>query len=262
MQLSEIHIYPVKSCAGLRLDRAKLDRFGPAGDRRWMVTGPGGGFITQRDVPQMALIRVTPGQGTLHLSLGDSSIEITQPGGEVPSRLVRVWEDQVAAHDAGDAAADWLSARLDRSCRLVFMPDDSVRMVDGAYATEGETVGFADGFPLLLIGQASLDELNRRLTAPVPMNRFRPNLVLAGSGPFAEDEWRRIRIGEVEFDLAKACSRCVVPSIIQETAGRDAQINRTLASFRRREGQIYFGQNLLYRGVGELRVGDSVEVLS
>jgi uncharacterized protein YcbX len=141
------------------------------------------------------------------------------------------------------------------------MPDTCRRLVDGLYAREGETVSFADGFPLLLISQASLDDLNSRLDSPVPMNRFRPNLVVSGCDSFAEDGWRRLRIGDVEFDVVKPCSRCVIPSIDQATAQRDGQINRVLASYRRVNGQVMFGQNLLYHRAGKLSVGDPVQVL-
>jgi len=261
MHLSGIYIYPVKSCAGLQLQATCLDRFGPEGDRRWMVVGESGDFITQRDIPRMALIRATPVGGGLQLRCGDSGVEVETPPPGLPLRGVRVWTDRVQAMDAGDEAAAWLSEQLGRSCRLVYMPGESVRRVDGAYAREGETVGFADGFPLLLISQASLDDLNRRLPTPVPMNRFRPNLVIAGCEPFAEDCWKRIRIGALSFDVAKPCARCAIPSIVQETAERDRHINRTLAAYRRVNGQVLFGQNLLYRQTGRLAAGDAVEVL-
>ena len=261
MQLSEIHLYPVKSCAGVALQETRVDRFGPQGDRRWMVVRPDGGFITQREFAQMSQIHVEPQAQGLRLSFQGSDMQVAVPAEDVPVRLVRVWEDGVASQDAGEQAADWLSSRLETPCRLVYMPSDAVRLVDGLYANEGETVGFADGFPLLLISQASLDDLNDRLPAPVPMNRFRPNLVVTGCDAFAEDSWRRIRIGDMEFDVAKPCSRCVMPSIVQETGERDPIINRVLADYRRRDGKIYFGQNLLYRGAGQLRVGNRVEIL-
>ena len=160
------------------------------------------------------------------------------------------------------AAAAWLSDRLGSACRLFYMPEDSVRLVDGLYAHNGETVSFADGFPILLISRASLDDLNGRLPSPVPMNRFRPNLVISGCAPFAEDDWKRIRIGDMVFDVAKPCSRCAIPSIVQETGERDPHINRALASYRRFDGKIYFGQNLLYQQPGRLQSGDQVEVLT
>jgi uncharacterized protein YcbX len=261
MQLTEISIYPVKSCRGISINATAVDRFGPADDRRWMVVTPDGDMLTQRALPMMALIAVEQTSGGLRLGYRGSQIEVRHPTASTSLCRVRVWDDAVNALDAGVDVAHWLSAHLGCACRLVFMPQDSIRRVDGAYASSGETVGFADGFPLLLIAQASLDELNSRLQDPVPMNRFRPNLVVSDCAPFAEDKWKRVRIGEMEFAVAKACSRCTIPSIIQENGRRDARINRVLASFRRHNGQIFFGQNLLYRQFGQLRVGDPVTVL-
>ena len=261
MRLTDIVIYPVKSCAGYSLAEVTLDRFGPRGDRRWMVVNESGGFLTQRDMPLMCRIEVVADGDGIRLRFIDRSLAAAQPAVSVKPRMVRVWSDHALAQDAGDEAANWLSECLERPCRLVFMPEESTRLVDGLYAREGETVSFADGFPLLLISQASLDDLNGRLPSPVPMNRFRPNLVVEGCEPFAEDGWRRIRIGEVEFQVAKPCSRCVIPSIVQESAERDPDINRVLAGYRQFQGKIYFGQNLLYQEMGRLKVGDVVEVL-
>ncbi|MCB1697414.1 MAG: MOSC domain-containing protein [Pseudomonadales bacterium] len=261
MQLSGISIYPVKSCAGINLDRVTLDRFGPVGDRRWLVVDERGRFVSQREQAHMARVRAEHVGGGIRLSLDDSSIQAAIPGSDAPELRVSIWGDSVVALLADTRAGEWLSAELGRPCRLVYMPDTCRRLVDGIYAREGETVSFADGFPLLLISQASLDDLNSRLDNPVPMNRFRPNLVVSGCDSFAEDGWRRIRIGDVEFDVAKPCARCVIPSIDQATAQRDGQINRALASYRRINGQVMFGQNLLYQRAGSLSLGDSVEVL-
>ena len=261
MQLSGITIYPVKSCAGVELDSVELDRFGPAGDRRWMLVDAGGRFISQREQAALALIGVSPRDGGLRLQLGETALDVQQPDPGAPERRVEVWGDQVRAADAGDEAARVLSEHLGVACRLVHMPADAVRLVDGIYAGAGETVSFADGFPLLLISEASLEDLNGRLDNPVPMNRFRPNLVVRGCPAFAEDGWRRIRIGSMELQVAKPCSRSVIPSIDQATGARDSQINRVLAGFRRFRGQILFGQNLLYAQGGRLSLGDSLEVL-
>ena len=261
MQLSGIYFYPAKSLAGCSARDIEVDRFGLCGDRRWLVTNPAGRFLTQREHPRMALIRATPGRDSLELSAREDLIVVPVPGSGSRERLVQVWEDHARARDAGDEPARWLSEQLNTPCRLFYMPEDSVRLVDGLYAQTGETVSFADGFPILLVSQASLDDLNSKLTTPVPMNRFRPNLVINGSAPFAEDTWQRIRIGDMTFDVTKPCSRCVMPSIVQETAERDPDINRVLAGYRRFDGQIYFGQNLLYQGGGRLSLGASVEVL-
>ncbi|QIB64847.1 MOSC domain-containing protein [Kineobactrum salinum] len=260
--VSELSLYPVKSCSGHQVETFALDRFGPAGDRRWMITDPDGRFLTQREYPRLALVRVAvQAGGGLHLTNGSSTCEVALPATGAVSRRVDVWGDQVQALDAGDAAAAWLSRHLDTPCRLVYMPQDSKRPVDPAFADAGQTVSFADAFPLLLISRASLDDLNSRLPQPVPMNRFRPNLVVGGCEPFAEDSWRRIRVGSVEFDVVKACQRCSIPSIDQATAERDGSINRVLASYRRFDRKILFGQNLLYSGGGRIAVGDPVTIL-
>ncbi|MBE9540578.1 MAG: MOSC domain-containing protein [Proteobacteria bacterium] len=259
--LSEINIYPVKSFAGYSIDSVQLDRFGPTGDRRWMLVDESGVAITQRDQPRLALIKTWLHPNGLGMQFEDDQIELLIPDAQAQKCRVKVWGDEVTALDSGDEAAAWLTARLDVDCRLVYIPDDSIRLVDGIYASAGEAVGFADAFPLLLISQASLDDLNNRLETPVPMNRFRPNLVVDGCEPFAEDSWKRIRVGEVEFDVAKPCDRCVMPSIDQATGEKDKNINRVLASFRRRDGKIYFGQNLLYQRTGILRLSQSIEVL-
>lgn len=260
--LSEINIYPVKSCAGIALSTVALDRFGPQGDRRWLVVDRYGDFLTQRQLALMALVTTRYSGDKLLLEKGESGIHIPVPVRGTTRRSIQIWGESVAADDAGDEAAAWLSQVLAVDCRLVYMADDIVRPVAAEYACAGETVGFADGFPLLLISQASLDDLNTRLAQPVPMNRFRPNLVVSGCKPYAEDGWRRIRIGEMEFDCAKPCSRCAVPSIDQANGQRDPQINRVLAGYRRVDGKVYFGQNLLYRGLGSLRLGAALEVLA
>ncbi|MEP1471187.1 MAG: MOSC domain-containing protein [Halieaceae bacterium] len=261
ISVSELTVYPVKSGAGIGLQEATLDPFGLRGDRRWLVVSPQGHFLTQRDEPRMALLTATPVSAGLSLALDEDTLSVSAPDEGASERRVQVWSDQVWARDAGDAVAAWLTSALGRECRLVYMPDDAVRRVDGLYASEGETVSFADGFPLLLISQASLADLNSRLPAPVPMNRFRPNIVVDGCEAFAEDGWRRLRIGAIELTVAKPCSRCVMPSIDQATGERDSVINRVLASYRRRDGQVYFGQNLLYQHTGPIAVGDAVEVL-
>jgi uncharacterized protein YcbX len=260
LRLSSIVVYPVKSCTGIEVDAAAVDRFGLRGDRRWMLVDTGGRFLSQRELPSLALIGASPlPDGGLLLTQGGSRCPVAVPGPGEPPVEVEIWQDRVMAVDAGDGAAAWLSEVVERDCRLIYMPEECHRPVDPAYARGGETVSFADGFPLLLTTEASLAALNARLEQPVPMNRFRPNLVVSGCQPFAEDDWCRIRIGTVEFALAKPCSRCVVPSIDQATGSRDPAISRVLAGFRRFDGQILFGQNLLQAGNGVLRRGDRVE---
>lgn len=262
--VSELAIYPVKSLGGIALSHLQFDEIGPAGDRRYVVADSKGRFLTQRQYPRMTLIRVALRGRALELSAPDMApLSLSRPaadGGE--RREVTVWRDRVAACDMGDAAAAWLSSYLGAGVRLYYMPDDSVRAVDPQYGRAGDRVGFADGFPVLLIGAASLADLNRALPAPIESRRFRPNIVVAGASPYAEDTWRRLRIGALEFDVVKPCSRCVIPSIDPLTAARQAVVAQVLAAQRRRGDAVYFGQNLIPRGSGEVAVGDAVTILA
>jgi uncharacterized protein YcbX len=189
----------------------------------------------------------------------DLALPLTPPAGErVP---VEVWDDTTEGVLVSPEAAQWLSRFLGKLVRLLWMPDDVVRSTDPMYAA-GYQVSFADGFGFLLISQASLDELNRRLETPLPMNRFRPNLVVSGAQPFAEDGWRDLRLGGLDLSVVKPCGRCVVTTTDQDTAERGVEPLRTLATFRRRDGQVMFGQNVVHRGIGRLVVGTPLEVLS
>ena len=260
LRLTSLHRYPVKSLRGEDLQRVALDDRGLVGDRGWMVVDPDGRFLTQRELPRMCLI--TARLDANGLLLEAPGVPPQRPVANESDQLsVDIWRDRVAAVRCDAASAEWLSAFLDRPCELVFMPPTSQRPVNPAYALPGDRVGFADGYPLLLICEASLADLNARLDRPVPMARFRPNLVVSGCDAFAEDAWRRIRIGATEFRVAKPCERCAIPSIDIETAKPDPGFNRVLASFRRFEGKILFGQNLLHDGRGELQPGMPVEVL-
>jgi uncharacterized protein YcbX len=262
LTLTSIYRYPVKSLRGQSFDALDVDARGFLHDRHWMVVDRQGAFLTQRQQSRMALVDAdVDATGVLHLSApGMPDLQVA--AGTGPSLQVRVWRDHVEAR-AVDAAADaWLSRFLECDCRLVEMPDGSRRPVDPAFAKEQDQVGFADGFPFLLISQASLDDLNARLDQPVPMLRFRPNLVVSGCGPYAEDGWKRIRIGDIEFRVAKPCSRCIIPTIDFATGERAREPLQTLMTYRKRDNQVYFGQNLLHDAGGRLEVGMPVDVLA
>jgi uncharacterized protein len=260
MQVSELYVYPVKGAAPIPLRTARLDSFGISHDRRWLIVADDGEFITQRNYPRLAQLATALEAAALVLRsrrAGELRLPLTPAGG--PTRQVRIWGDVVAAVDAGAAAADFVSTHLGTTARLVFMPDTTLRQADLDHARPGDRVSFADGFPLLLTTQASLDELNRRLAEPVPMLRFRPNIVVDGTArPHEEDDWRSIRIGDVPCDVVKPCARCVVTTIDPATATPGREPLHTLAQYRRRDGKVWFGQNLVHRGTGELRVGDAV----
>lgn len=262
--VTDLTVYPIKSLRGISLPSLHFDKRGPVMDRRFMVTDAAGHFLTQRQHPKMCLVQVEARGDVYALSAPDMPTLVVDPAHDPDgcSHRVVVWHDTVTACDVGEEAAHWFSTYLDRPCRLYFMPDDSVRPVDPQYGRAGDQVGFADGFPVLLITEASLEAFNRELQHPVTAERFRPNIVVSGCEPFAEDSWRRIRIGALEFDVVKPCSRCVIPSIDPATGARQRAVSQALTRLRRRGGAVYFGQNLIPRGgASSVSLGDSVVVL-
>ncbi|CAN5802102.1 MOSC domain-containing protein [soil metagenome] len=262
--LSAIYIYPIKSLGGIRLGSAAVEERGLQYDRRWMLIDDAGMFLTQRKMAEMALLRVTlqeEGLEVTHLYKGLDPLFVPYETRSANSTLVTVWDDICFAYIVSREANRWFSEALGLSCRLVHMPDTSIRLIDPNYARHGEKTSFSDGFPFLLAGQASLDDLNGRLEEPVPMDRFRPNFVVSGAEPFAEDTWKTIRIGSVMFYAPKPCGRCIVTTTNQETAVQSAEPLRTLNTFRRKENKVYFGQNLIGLSAGTVREGDLVQVL-
>jgi uncharacterized protein YcbX len=260
--VSGLFRYPIKSCAGSALDRAVLDRRGIEHDRRWMVVDAAGGFRTQRELPRMALIHPSIGSGVLTLAaagMPDLQVGLTEGG---PRRTVEVWNDRVDAIDQGERAAEWLTGFLAEPLRLVRLADDADRRVEQAYAVRAEDqVAFADAYPLLIGNEASLAELNTRLDQPLPMRRFRPNIVVAGAAAYAEDTWRRVRIGEVDVAVVKPCARCAVTTVNPDTAEKGKEPLTTLATYRRQEGGVMFCENAIHLAAGTLRVGDTVQVV-
>lgn len=262
MRVTRLYIHPVKSLGGITLPQFAVDRFGPVMDRRWLVVDGQGKFITQRQKATMALVKTALEGDRVTLSVEGQDMISFAPGEFTgPQRQVQVWRDSCVAHSGPVAVDAWISQALDTDCQIVFMPDSTERRVNPDYAHQGETVSFADGFPLLLTTEVSLDDLNSRLSFHAGMERFRPNLVVDGATPFAEDGWQRIQVGEMVFRLAKPCSRCAIPTIDPQTAQKQPEMFKTLKSFRARDGEVYFGQNLLPEGTGTVRVGDRVDIL-
>jgi uncharacterized protein YcbX len=263
MRVTGLFVYPLKSARGLALDAAQLDAFGIAGDRRWCLLGESGKVITQREAPALATLdaRATPEGIELRHEGRAAPLRVRLPARGSENRPVDVWRDRTSGNAAGREAEEWLSDFLARPCRLLYMPQATHRQVDLEFGQAGDRVSYADGYPLHLTNEASLEDLNRRLDTPVPMDRFRPNLVIDGADPFAEDGWSRIRVGENEFRVVKPCARCVVTTTDQRTGQREVEPLRELARFRTRGGKVLFGQNLIHEGRGSIRLGDPVEVL-
>lgn len=266
MHVASLHLYPLKSCAPLDVDALDVTPRGPAGDRRWLIVDDAGTFVTARQRPEVVGIRARPETGGLVLDApGMPTLRVEAPPEDAPRTTVTIWRDRVDAPRCDPAVDAWLSRYLGIAAHLVHMDERVRRPVDPAYSQPGDVVSFADAFPLLVISQAALDGLNARLARPVPMARFRPNLVVAGAPAHAEDGWRRVRIGEVELEAVKPCTRCVFTTVDPATMTRDpdGEPLRTLATYRRTPAEsgltgVVFGMNLIPRGSGVVRRGDAV----
>ena len=264
--LASIHIYPVKGGRAIDLDQATVEPWGLAGDRRWLVVDADGRFVSQREHPALARLVVTYDRGfdIIAAASGYPPIRVAAPTVSPELLKVTVWGDALLAAAAGPEADAWFTRYLGEQVRVVYLDDPTRRAVDPDYGADGDVVTFADGFPLLLTTTGSLDQLNEWLTAagdqPVPMNRFRPNVVVSGHQPWAEDQWRRIRIGAVSFRVAKPCGRCVVTTTDQSTGQRGQQPLRMLAARRQFGQELVFGQNLIPDAPGQIHVGDPVEI--
>jgi uncharacterized protein len=270
-RLTRVSVYPVKSCRGHDVAAAEVDAWGFRDDRRFLVVTPEGRFLTQRELPRMALVETALTAATLTLaSPGRGAVEVPRaPDASPQRRRVTVWSSTVEADDCGEPAAEWLTRCLGVPARLVRMGAAYDRPVKPSRAQPGDVVSFADGYPFLLLGEESLDDLNDRLVAageePVPADRFRANLWIRGGGPFAEDALGRFRLGALTLRHAGPCARCVVTTTDQATAERGKEPLRTLALYRRdpaKPGDVNFGVNLIHETkTGTLRVGDLLKPL-
>ena len=261
LRLASLHVYPIKSAGGIRVPSWPVDEFGLRYDRRWMVVDQEGEAVTQRDYPKLALTRTAIEGDRLRVSApGRAPLDLPlEPSGAVTT-TARVWGDACVSQWLGERAAGWFTGLLGIPCSLVHMPAQTRRPADPAYAPPDVRVSFADGFPFLVLSEESLADLNARLPDPVPMDRFRPNLVIAGGEPYAEDGLGRFRIGELELEAVKPCGRCVLTTTDQETGFRGPEPLRTLARYRNVNGKVLFGQNVLHRTPGRLSLGDPVLV--
>ena len=263
--LAGIAIYPLKSGAGIDVEAREVEPCGLRGDRRWMVIDGDGVCVTARERPQLVRMQARITGSGLRLEMdGCEPLDVGYPEAGARAARVWIWGQACGALDAGDAAAHWMSDTLDKPVRLVAMDDRATRRPDPERTLPEDEVSFADCYPVLAIGRSSLDDLNTRTPAPASMRRFRPNFVIGGGAPYAEDDWRRICIGSVEFEGVENCERCELPTVDPETGIPDARREpmRTLARYRRRAtGGVFLGQNLVPRGAGTVRIGDRVVVL-
>ena len=264
VRVTGINVYPIKSTAGIAVDASSVEAQGLAMDRRWMVVDENGGCLTGREYPILTQIRSRLDEEGLSITApGADEIPIPVPAESAPVKIVTVWGDECRTLSADAAVDRWFTELLDTRCHLVYMGDARQRPVNIDYSRTGDSVSFADGYPLLLISEASLADLNTRLSESVTMGRFRPNVVVGGCEAYAEDGWRAIGVGETRFDGAENCPRCVFTTIDPDNGARHPRQEplRTLGGYRRAaDGGVLFGQTLIPRRMGTIRVGDVVTV--
>lgn len=265
IEVSELHIYPIKSCAGIQLRGVRFDDRGAQYDRRWMLVDDSGEMITQRTHPRCILARPSMLPTALQIegpSLPPLKLPLTASG---KRRRAVIWQHETEALDQGDEAAEWFTELLGSPARLVRWADDQVRTVSKRHSDLDSQIAFCDGYPVLLISEASLRDLNDRLEQGqrLTMARFRPNIVVKNCLPYAEDEWAELHIGSLGVTLVKPCDRCSIPTVDPQT-GIAGAVNplKTLATYRRQGSTVVFGQNGIHHGFGMLRVGDPVEIRS
>lgn len=278
MKISEINIYPIKSLGGVSLKESKIEERGLKFDRRWMITDKNGEFLTQREIPKMAVLALQIDETHLIVGCENDSVKIPFEFEKSETQKVRVWRSICDALVLPKQINDWFSDILETNCRLVYMPDKTKREINAQFRQNDEIVSFADGYPFMLIGENSLNDLNEKLeTGKLPMNRFRPNFVVSESDAFAEDNWKNIRIGKTVFRSTKPCARCVMTTIDQEHGDFDGKEPlKTLAKYRKakdvfpndferfglEKNHILFGQNLVAENIGDIiKIGDELEVL-
>ena len=262
--VSELYVYPIKSLGGIKLDSAELTDRGFQYDRRWMLVNEQNEFLTQREFPQMALLQTEITNSGIKVSQKKNMNENILVPFNIESNYkitVRVWEDICEAILINDQFSDWFSDQLKIRCKLVYMPDDSIRRVDKQYAFNNETTSFSDGYPILMISEESLADLNSRLINSLPMNRFRPNMVIKNVRPYEEDEMGQFDINGINFYGVKLCSRCVITTTNQDTAEKNKEPLKTLATYRTKDNNVYFGQNVLYNGNGKINTGDTINII-
>ena len=267
LQLSEIYIYPIKSLGGIRLENSNITSRGLENDRRFMLVDENGRFLSQREYPQLAVFQ-TEIEGDILLitnKKSDQNLRISlSQNSQLPSLSVTIWDDKVSAIEVSKEASDWFTQALKIPTRLVYMNEESQRKIEPEYSLSGEEItSFSDGYPILIIGQSSLNDLNNRLDNPLNINRFRPNFVFTDGEPFEEDAWHEFTVGDVRFFGVKPCARCIMTTIDQETSeksGKEPLL--TLNKYRKAGDKILFGQNVLIIQLGTVSVGNDVTVLS
>lgn len=260
--ISEINVFPIKSLGGISLQETEVEERGLKYDRRWVLADTNNRFMTQRENEQMALIDVAieaDGLKVTHRTKNISALKVPFQPQTSDRKPITIWDDEVEGIRVSDEVDAWFSEVLEKECSLYYQPDDSFRKIDPNYAiTHEEHTSFADGYPILIIGQASLDELNNKLEKSIEMKRFRTNLVFEGGEPFVEDTFSEFSVGTTKLVGVKPCARCVLTTIDPKTGEKGKEPLKTLSEFRKKGNKILFGQNLLISQTGKIKVGDEI----
>lgn len=262
MKISELYVYPIKSLRGIALTESHAETPGLKYDRQWMLVDRNGKFLSQRSLPQMALFQVALENDTLHVvhdKHSDKGIQVPLSADVGKLTQVSIWEDEFPALAVDPVADEWFSDLLRFPCRLVKMSPHHKRWIKKKYQINREHVGFADSMPFLLIGQSSLDDLNNRLETPVPMSRFRPNIVFSGGSPFIEDTWNHFSIATAPFKITKPCARCIITTVDQKSGEKGKEPLSTLARYRKQGKKVLFGQNGIVLRECRISVGDRLQ---
>ncbi len=265
MTVSDLFIYPIKSCGGIRVKDTLVEKRGLAFDRRWMLVDERNRFISQRENAALALLDISIENNQLIVSKRFTDQRILVPlltNTEIndAERLsVTIWEDECLSIEIDKKISNDFSQLLGMTCKLVYMPEDCMRQIDEKYATKGDITSFSDGYPILLLGQSTLDNLNNKLETPITINRFRPNLVFTGGFPHQEDEFKNFQINDALFEGVKPCKRCIIPNIDQHTALAGNEPTATLVKYRLHENKVLFGQNVLVKKTGTISFGDIIQ---
>jgi len=261
--LSEIYIYPVKSLGGISLNSAIVEERGLKYDRRYLLVDENNVFMTQRDFPQLALLKISFQENGFKVvnTKDNSHVVIPFEFDSKENISVTIWDDVCKAVKLGNNFDGWFSNAINKKCSLVYMPENERRIVEKKYINEEHIVSFADAYPFLIIGQSSLDDLNKRLDKPIPMNRFRTNFVFTGGKPYEEDHWGDFKIGDLKFKAVKPCARCVITTTNQNTAERNVEPLKTLSDYRKINNKVMFGMNVVCNNAGKISIGDTINLL-
>lgn len=263
IQVNQLYIYPVKSLGGIAKQTVEITNTGFKYDRKWMLVDENNVFISQRTLPQMTVLQTAEtdkGIKVFHKQNSREAIIIPFDNENDKKISVVIFEDTCDAIEVGKKQNEWFSDMLQSNCKLVYMPDDTKRLVDKEYAANEEITSFTDGYPILMIGQSSLDNLNEKLIETLPMNRFRPNIVFTGGHAHIEDEMASFAINKINFKGVKPCSRCVMTTINQQTGEKAREPLTTLATYRMKNNKVYFGQNVLHQQTGHINTGDEIKI--